>query len=493
MAAANPKLTLSHSLEESLAPINVWRRKIRTKSGRDRNICPHPRKLSDKLALWHGSKGAWLTPVKPSCPLIGQPILGSAGDSAMTCEVALMNKHGVALAADSAVTLGQGQKIYHTADKLFQISPSVPVAIMTYGSAEMMGMPWEIVIKSYAQQLAGRKFERLEQYAEDFLRFIELSTLFFSEALQRTDFQATVRGYWNFVLLKPLIEKLEQEPNDPAKRASQLLSDLLKEDHDTWQKYPALEHLGSEYGDRVVAEYRTILDELDAEVFGELELSKAVHQRLRTTAKYMYAQKWFGPGDLSGIVVAGMGEAEAFPILIEYNVGTIAAGRLRFVKINEARVSREDSAIVVPLAQREMIDLFYDGIFPTLRDKLGEIIAGCISSEFLKPGSKLAPKQVEKIENNVQKALENEIRTEYQRPLMSALDALPRHDLATMAESLISLTALRARMTAGEAETVGGPIDVAILSKGEGFVWIKRKNVVRADVDGFTTIGFQRP
>jgi hypothetical protein len=26
-----------------------------------------------------------------------------------------------------------------------------------------------------------------------------------------------------------------------------------------------------------------------------------------------------------------------------------------------------------------------------------------------------------------------------------------------------------------EAETVGGPIDVAIISKGDGFIWIKRK------------------
>ncbi len=49
----------------------------------------------------------------------------------MTCEVAVMNKRGIALAADSAVTLGNGPKIYHTAEKLFPLSPSVPVAIMT--------------------------------------------------------------------------------------------------------------------------------------------------------------------------------------------------------------------------------------------------------------------------------------------------------------------------------------------------------------------------
>ena len=34
----------------------------------------------------------------------------------MTCEVAVMNKRGIALAADSAVTLGNGKKTYHTAE-----------------------------------------------------------------------------------------------------------------------------------------------------------------------------------------------------------------------------------------------------------------------------------------------------------------------------------------------------------------------------------------
>ncbi len=27
-----------------------------------------------------------------------------------------------------------------------------------------------------------------------------------------------------------------------------------------------------------------------------------------------------------------------------------------------------------------------------------------------------------------------------------------------------------------DAETVGGPIDVAVISKGDGFIWIKRKH-----------------
>jgi hypothetical protein len=34
-----------------------------------------------------------------------------------------------------------------------------------------------------------------------------------------------------------------------------------------------------------------------------------------------------------------------------------------------------------------------------------------------------------------------------------------------------------------DAETVGGPIDVAVISKGDGFVWIKRKHYFKAELN----------
>ena len=49
----------------------------------------------------------------------------------MTCEVAVMNARGIALAADSAVTLGDGQKITLSGEKRFDLEPTVPVGVMT--------------------------------------------------------------------------------------------------------------------------------------------------------------------------------------------------------------------------------------------------------------------------------------------------------------------------------------------------------------------------
>ena len=52
---------------------------------------------------------------------------------------------------------------------------------------------------------------------------------------------------------------------------------------------------------------------------------------------------------------------------------------------------------------------------------------------------------------------------------------LPKEELAEMAETLVNLTSFKRRVTPS-AETVGGPTDVAVISKGDGLVWIKRKH-----------------
>ena len=164
-------------------------------------------------------------------------------------------------------------------------------------------------------------------------------------------------------------------------------------------------------------------------------------------------------------------------MLQEYRVGSIAAGKLRTFKSNEASVSRKESAIVVPLAQTEMIDMFYRGVIPELDEKLDEIVARCVSREITKQGEKPSPKRVEKILRAFRKALEEVIDEKYKEPLIAAVDALPRHDLAKMAEALVNLTAFRKRMSVEQKETVGGSIDVAILSKAGGFMWVKRNDL----------------
>ncbi len=241
-----------------------------------------------------------------------------------------------------------------------------------------------------------------------------------------------------------------------------------------WEKDPIIEELGADYGDQVAAAYGDVVDELEREVLGSFKLSHQVRQQLRSTVRLMHTKQCFGPDGGSGVVVAGMGESDLFPVVLDYRVGTVAAGRLRYVKKCEERVTLDDDAWILPFAQRDTIDMIIGGIYPELQDKIVEIIARYPRGTATNRDKKSSRARMGK----VREAIEREIEEKYVRPLMAATAALPRHDLAAMAEALVNLTAFRARMSVTQKEYVGGPIDVAVLSKGEGFVWVKRKDPV---------------
>lgn len=68
----------------------------------------------------------------------------------MTAEIALLNKEGVALAADSAVTIRTpgGIKIIPSVNKIFTLSKYHPVGVMVYGNAQLLEVSWELLVKT---------------------------------------------------------------------------------------------------------------------------------------------------------------------------------------------------------------------------------------------------------------------------------------------------------------------------------------------------------
>lgn len=399
----------------------------------------------------------------------------------MTCEVAVMNKHGVALAADSALSVSDGQKVYHTAEKLFKIADA-PIGIMAYGCAEIMGVPWEIVIKSYIRQLGERRFPAAEQYGEDFLRFVEASEMLFPASVQRDWFRRAVESVWTTDVRDPWRKKLDATPRRGARKAPALLLQTIKEAVASFRDVPPIESLGHAYGERILSEYEDVLKELETRLFHDAHPTDEIRGALRLLVERMHTHQWFHPDNLTGIIVAGFGEAELFPSLYIYNVGSIVASRLRWIKVDEAHVDREHPVIVIPFAQTDMIDLFCTGIYPALKERLVDIISKCLPRpEDGRRGAHQRRAQAQETARAVREILEKESQEKYTLPLISAVDVLSRFELAKMAEALISLTAFKARMSTHQQETVGGPIDVAVISKGEGFAWVKNKNAPKRD------------
>ena len=148
----------------------------------------------------------------------------------------------------------------------------------------------------------------------------------------------------------------------------------------------------------------------------------------------------------------------------------------------------ESNAAVMAFAQQDMVYSFMQGVTAELLKYISistaELFIGIttlLAEEIKKKDKALGRKIENMMDANVPDLVEDlfgkwEQRQElYWRPVIQIVSTLPKDELAAMAENLVNLTKFRRRVTTVH-ETVGGPIDIAIITKGDGFIWIKRKH-----------------
>lgn len=76
----------------------------------------------------------------------------------------------------------------------------------------------------------------------------------------------------------------------------------------------------------------------------------------------------------------------------------------------------------------------------------------------------------------LEKSFEDNSYNRFVKPFTGTLAGLPSTSLAKMAESLIELQILRQSSQAIQ-DTVGGPVDVAVITLENGFTWFRHKTI----------------
>lgn len=417
----------------------------------------------------------------------------------MTAEIAILNKTAVALAADSAITFsGTAQKIYNSGNKLFALSKYHPVGIMVYGNAEFMGIPWETIIKFYRSRLKGNKFNKLMDYAEDFMSFLEKeNSLFWSAEVQKKFFHDTIALYFQSIVegINNTVKSELANGHISQEKIAAIVSAIIMTHHQQWQEsddlYPGCEP----YRTKIKTEYGEVIEQCKKDVFQQLPVPNDALQQLSDITAYIFSKNIF-PESLSGIVIAGFGDNEIFPSAVEYHLDAVVCGKLKLLKVQYNQVDREQRSIIMPFAQHEMVNTFVEGIDPKYKSALqsffGELLTKYPEAILAAiPEIQDAKKQElhKKLGQIAQSALADFTKKNNQYafinhvdPVLQAVYALPKDELASMAESLVNLTSFKQRISM-QAETVGGPIDVAVISKGDGFIWIKRKHYFRGELN----------
>jgi hypothetical protein len=126
-----------------------------------------------------------------------------------------MNKLGIALASDSALTiqLGDNRRTYGSAEKIFQIGSEHKVAVLHSGSTEFMGYPYEVLITEWRKTLT-RPLSTLRAYADSFVRWLSHRPDLFSQEVQEGFVEYHAREYF-LELRRLVLEKIEEAEISP--------------------------------------------------------------------------------------------------------------------------------------------------------------------------------------------------------------------------------------------------------------------------------------
>lgn len=411
----------------------------------------------------------------------------------MTAEVAIANASAIALAADSAVTIGD-QKIYNSALKLFSLSKVAPVGVMVYGNADLMDVPWETLIKTYRKRLAGKTHEELQQYAEDFISYLNNNRKVFPAESQKRWLSGNVTGYYRLIRdeffgkIHPILKERGQVK---APEVSKALSEVVNHHHARLKEEKFAHGMTVKFERQLKTKYLDVFKEIRQGIFENVKISGVTASRLYDIATFIHTRQIFS-SIVSGLVVAGYGELEIYPSVITYDVEGVVEDKLKYRR-NEDKshtIKTGNECRIIAFAQDDMVATFMNGINPQvlhfvesyLRKMFGRLPELIERKNYSEDDKKRFRSQASKLLRGFFEEFGEHLRDEQAHPVLKMVTVLPKDELAAMAEALVNLTAFKRRITESK-ETVGGPIDVAVISKGDGFIWVKRKHYFPAELN----------
>lgn len=413
----------------------------------------------------------------------------------MTSEVVVMNRLSVALAADSASTVmgpDGKEKIWNSANKLFALSRCQPVGVMFYSDPSIAGVPWETLIKEFRASEAAKSYSTLEEYACAFVGYLRDNPAFFSLDAQREIFFKIVKRRFAEIYEAGNASYFRKIVSNQKTNAAAEMEGVIDPVFAGWKGKKDLQVVGEDVARAINEQYRSDLESIINNQFGSVGISDNAKAKLLRIAEY-YGSKEDFELDYTGMVFAGFGSKDLYPVVRHLKIGPVIGGYFRYTKDKDHKISESEPSMILPFAQRDMVETFLAGVSPRIMNTL---LRSCLATTsglttlILEKITDLAADrkaywkgEIEPEVKRLMASLGEEFRRSResnQSPILGSLVHLPKDEIADVAESLVNLNYFQKKVSM-ESETVGGPIDVAVISKGDGFIWIKRKHYFSAE------------
>ena len=416
----------------------------------------------------------------------------------MTAIVGILNKRAAVLAADSALTVVKGDrmKIYNTTTKIFQLSQDNHVAVMFFQNVDFMEVPWEVIFKLYHDKRGDRQFDSIKEYAEDFYQFLRDEKFFCSSEQQKDYLDGELATYYNNVK-SAAIDNMKEEidaMDDDSFNEENLLRKHLKDciaRVDAMAKDAGVNPGLEKISEKEIRSYGMDSLETLQERIEEDSLPKdMLDDWVKGFTNYIRSRFYYNG---TGIVFVGYGKNDIFPTLLPTYVSGAFNNRQRYYLDTDGmnEIGENCTASITPFAQSDVMITLMKGIAPNFYEKVTDLNVRSLSEERKKIADLLKEEGVDEaivkrvsdldttdIEKKHSESMDDYMQEEYIDGIVNAVESFNVEDMANMAENLVSITGLQRHFSSSD-ETVGGPIDVAVITRAEGFVWVRHKDFIK--------------
>ena len=412
----------------------------------------------------------------------------------MTSEIAVMNQRAVAIAADSAVTLIDGGTVVVRNDqrKLYNLLDGRPVGVMFFGVADIMGHPWDRLIEHYQKKVKPKEFAHLGDYAASFTGMLDNLSEFFPADRQKDDYKRLLASVFRYIF--HLAQYLRETGDADISDAAILEESIARIWHDyqfrdDGSPRPELACFPQGFGARVARDNGDIIDELINYGFSSFALSKDAIQKLRDIAVYCVVKDLFLE-DVTGLVFAGFGSEDRYPVVVTYLLSAIVGGIVKRAQASVDVIDTETRSKIRMFADSEVTHAFIRGIdyglerrvYGAIRMMLHSMVdqvvgafpqadAGHREAVRRRFQGELVPQYLDAFRGMIGDYQQQA----YINPVLRVLEIAARNELAETAKELVSLNVFKKRIMA-QKQTVGGAIDVAVISREGGFQWFTKQD-----------------
>lgn len=405
----------------------------------------------------------------------------------MTAQVAVFNMQCVAVASDSMITVTNGttQRMLPSSDKVFDLGDGHRVVALSSGSTRCMDIPIGVLVSEWAATLAS-PLDQLADYPEAFVRWLATRTDLIITSTQDTHFAWQLRDYYRMVrtdVLEAIHEAgLSQAPWDDVS-VQAIVNRVVDTDIEAIRSRADLPDLDASEDENYLTAQQEAVEYSLLDSTEDMPITVEARSRLLDELPALIlskAEPWSHDATLAFV---GYGAAETFPGQVTVILHGIVADQVRYHELDRGSISPHNQAFVAPFGQDEAIDTFVRAFNPEFlslaHNRLDELLTLVDLSQGIIDSEESPEDIARRMHDGLNEDFNQLARQRFVLPMLDTVESLPPADVARMAESLVGVQALRS-LSQHRQPSVGGPIDVVLITRPGGVQWIRRKEVVLA-------------